>query len=165
MTSYYGYGWAISKSNSETKIVAHNGSNGLYFADFVRFIDDDVAVIYRTHLVLGSESENVAREISKIIFDKNYNPLPISKNIYEFMTENSSIDAEKLPNFLKKELKYEFNDHTILNRLLYSRLGKEDKSDWALKLFKLNVKLFPEDGNLRDSLGEAYFKYNKKKNP
>jgi CubicO group peptidase (beta-lactamase class C family) len=166
MTSYYGYGWAISKSNRETKIVAHNGSNGLYFADFVRFIDDDVVVIYITNAFLGSESENVAREISKMIFDENYNPLPISKNIYEliheFMKENPSIDAEKLPDFLKKELKYEFNDHAILNRLGYSRLKKEGKPDWALELFKLNVKLFPEDGNLWDSLGEAYLKYNKK---
>lgn len=166
MTSYYGYGWAISKSNRETKIVAHNGSNGLYFADFVRFIDDDVVVIYITNVFLGSESENVAREISKMIFDESYNPLPISKNIYEliheFMKENPPIDAGKLSDFLKKELKYEFSDHAILNRLGYSRLKKEDKPDWALELFKLNVKLFPEDGNLWDSLGEAYLKYNKK---
>ena len=47
-TSFYGYGWAISKSDRGTKIVAHNGSNGLYFADFVRFIDDDV-VLARNH--------------------------------------------------------------------------------------------------------------------
>ncbi len=166
MTSYYGYGWAISKSNRDTKIVAHNGSNGLYFADFVRYIDDDVVVIYITNAFLGIESEYVAREISKMIFDKNYNPLPISKNIYEliheFMKANPSINAEKLPDFLKKELKSEFNDHTILNQLGYSRLKKEDKPDWALELFKLNVKLFPEDGNLWDSLGEAYLKYNQK---
>jgi cytochrome c-type biogenesis protein CcmH/NrfG len=42
-------------------------------------------------------------------------------------------------------------------------LKKEDQPDWALALFKLNVKLFPEDGNLWDSLGEAYLKYNQKK--
>ena len=166
MTSYYGYGWAISKSDRETKIVAHNGSNGLYFADFVRFIDDDVVVIYITNAFLGSESENVAREIGKMIFDSNFTATPISKNIYEliheFMKTNPSSNAEKLPDFLKKELKSEFNDHAILNRLGYSRLKKEDKPDWALELFKLNVKLFPEDGNLWDSLGEAYLKYDKK---
>ncbi|MEX1382597.1 MAG: penicillin-binding protein, partial [Lutibacter sp.] len=82
MTSYYGYGWAISKSDRDTKTVAHNGSNGLYFADFVRFIDDDVVVIYITNAFLGSESENVAREIGKMIFDSNYTTAQISKNIY-----------------------------------------------------------------------------------
>ena len=167
MTSFYGYGWAISNSDRETKIVAHNGSNGLYFADFVRYIDDDVVVIYITNVFLGSESEYVAREIGKMIFDKNYNPSPISKNIYElihkFMKTNPPINAERLPAFLKKNLNYEFSNHAILNQLGYSRLKKEDKPDWALELFKLNVKLFPEDGNLWDSLGEAYLKYVKKK--
>ncbi|WP_026935048.1 serine hydrolase domain-containing protein [Christiangramia echinicola] len=165
MTSYYGYGWAISQSRRDTKIVAHNGSNGLYFADFVRFIDDDVVVIYITNAFLGSESENVAREIGKMIFDSNYTASPISRNIYElvqeFMKTNASSNAGKLPDFLKKELNNEFNDNAILNRLGYSRLKKEDKPDWALELFKLNVKLFPEDGNLWDSLGEAYLKYDK----
>lgn len=165
-TSFYGYGWAISQSNRNTNIVAHNGSNGLYFADFVRFIDDDVVVIYMTNVFLGRESEYVAREIGKMIFDTNYNPTPISKNIYElvheFMKTNPSVNAEKLPEFLKKELKNEFNDHAVLNRIGYSRLNKEDRPDWALELLKLNVKLFPKDGNLWDSLGEAYLKYNQK---
>ncbi|WKK67046.1 serine hydrolase [Lutimonas zeaxanthinifaciens] len=165
MTSYYGYGWAISHSDRDTKIVAHNGSNGLYFADFVRFTDDEVVVIYITNAFLGSGSENVAQEIGKMIFDSNYRATPISKNVYEliheFMKMNPSVNAEKLPDFLKKELNYQFNDHAVLNRLGYSKLKKEDKPDWALELFKLNVKLFPEDGNLWDSLGEAYLKYDK----
>ncbi|MEX1382598.1 tetratricopeptide repeat protein [Lutibacter sp.] len=78
------------------------------------------------------------------------------------MKTNPSVNAEKLPDFLKKELNNEFSDHAILNRLGYSRLKKEDKPAWALELFKLNVKLFPEDGNLWDSLGQAYLKYDKK---
>ncbi|WP_338733925.1 serine hydrolase [Mangrovimonas cancribranchiae] len=166
MTSYYGYGWAISKTDRDTKIVAHNGSNGLYFADFVRFTDNDVVVIYITNVFLGRESENVAREIGNMIFDTDYKATPIPRNIYEliheFMKTNSSTNVEKLPDFLKKELQNKFNDHAILNRLGYSRLKKEDQPGWALELFKLNVKLFPEDGNLWDSLGEAYLKYNQK---
>jgi len=167
MTSYYGYGWAISKSDRETKIVAHNGSNGIYFADFVKFIDDDVIVIYITNAFLGIDSENVAREISKMIFDTNYNSTPISKNIYEliheFMKTNAPMNVDDLPSFLKKEHKGGFNDPAILNRIGYSKLEKEKETGWALEIFKLNVKLFPEDGNLWDSLGEAYLKYNQEK--
>ena len=104
-------------------------------------------------------------EIGKMIFDSNYTATPISRNIYEliheFMKTNPSSNAEKLPDFLKKELNNEFKDHAILNRLGYDKLKQEDKPDWALELFKLNVKLFPEDGNLWDSLGEAYLKYDK----
>tara|TARA_Y100001972_G_scaffold121746_1_gene166257 strand:+ start:1337 stop:2815 length:1479 start_codon:yes stop_codon:yes gene_type:complete len=166
MTSFYGYGWAISKTNRETKMVAHNGSNGLYFADFVRFVEDDVVVIYITNAFLGSESENVAREIGKMIFDTDYKATPIPKNIYElihgFMKTNPSENAEELPDFLHTELKGDFIDPSVLNILGYSRLKKEDNPGWALALFKLNVKLFPEDGNLWDSLGEAYLKYDNK---
>ncbi|TDQ32181.1 serine hydrolase domain-containing protein [Zeaxanthinibacter enoshimensis] len=164
LTSYYGYGWAISESERGTKIVSHNGSNGLYFSDFVRYVDDDVVVIYLTNVFLGPKSEYVAREIGKMVFDSNYTTTPIPKNIYElshdFMQNNSSSKAEMLPEFLKKELGIDFNDHAILNRLGFSRLKKEDKPDWALELFKLNVELFPKDGNLWDSLGEAFLKYN-----
>ncbi|MFQ3172931.1 MAG: CubicO group peptidase (beta-lactamase class C family) [Flavobacterium sp.] len=167
MTSYYGYGWAISKSDRETKIVAHNGSNGVYFADFVRFIDDDVVVIYLTNAFLGIDSENVAREISKMIFDTNYMATPTSENIYEliheFMKTNDPMNADKLPSFLKKELKGEFNDPAILNRIGYRKLEKEKETGWALEIFKLNVELFPKDGNLWDSLGEAYLKHNQEK--
>jgi len=165
-TSYYGYGWAISTSNRDTKIVTHNGSNGVYFADFIRFVDDDVVIIYLTNAFLGNESEYVAWEISKMVFDSNYNAKPLSKNIYElihgFMIINKPIDVAKLPDFLNKELGYRIKDHSILNRLGYRKMNKEKAAGWALELFKLNVQLFPEDGNLWDSLGEAYLKYDQK---
>ena len=45
----------------------------------------------------------------------------------------------------------------ILNGIGYSFL-KEENHDEALKFFTLNVKLFPEDSNLWDSLGEVYYK-------
>lgn len=105
-------------------------------------------------------------EISKILFNPNYDAKPLSENIYElihrFIKANDSKNAANLHAFLKKELNYEFCDHTILNRIGYHRLEKEEKSSWALELFKLNVQFFPEDGNLWDSLGEAYLKYDQK---
>jgi CubicO group peptidase (beta-lactamase class C family) len=166
MTSHYGYGWAIFKSNRGTKIVTHNGSNGIYFADFIRFIHDDVVIIYLTNAFLGNESENVAWEISKMVFNPNYKATPLSKNIYEliheFMKMNDPKDAIKLPAFLKNELGGDFNDPAILNRIGYRRMEKEKEAGWALELFSLNVQLFPDDGNLWDSLGEAYLKYGRK---
>ncbi|NOQ25838.1 MAG: serine hydrolase [Bacteroidales bacterium] len=163
MTSYYGYGWAISKSDRNTKIVTHNGSNGIFFADFIRFIDDDVVIIYLSNAFLGNDSEDVAWEISKMVFNSNYDATPLSVNIYEFihgfMKINNPKDATKLPAFVKKQLGLDFNDPAILNRIGYKKMEKEKEAGWALELFKLNVRLFPENGNLWDSLGEAYLKY------
>ena len=115
---------------------------------------------------MGSESENVAREISKMIFNLDYKVDPLSRNIYElindFMKVNNPENAETIPSYLEKELGKRLNDHAVLNRLGYSKLKKEEKSGWALELFRLNVQLFPDDGNLWDSLGEAYLKYDRR---
>lgn len=166
-TSSYGYGWAIYNGAKANKIVSHNGSNGLYFTDFVRFIDEDIVIIYFTNAFLGPESENVAREIARMIYNPNYIAEPIPRNIYEvsheFMSTNPSSRAESLPGFLKQQLNRDLKDHAVLNRLGFSRLKKEEEPGWALELFRLNVKLFPEDGNLWDSLGDAFMKYNMKK--
>jgi CubicO group peptidase (beta-lactamase class C family) len=39
--SRYAYGWAVSKSARGTTVVQHNGGNGIYVAEFVRFPDED----------------------------------------------------------------------------------------------------------------------------
>ncbi len=162
-TSHYGYGWAIYTSARSTKVVTHNGSNGIFFADFIRFIDDDVVIIYLTNAFSGNESENVAWEISKMVFDSKHEATPLPQNIYEFihgfMTTNSPNDAPKLPAFVKTQLGHDINDPAVLNRIGYKKIDDEKEAAWALELFKLNVELFPEVGNLWDSLGEAYLKY------
>jgi len=164
-TSYYGYGWALF-NNDRGKVVTHNGSNGIYFADFIRFIDEDVVIIYLTNAILGNNSENVAWEISKMIFDPQYTAIPISKNIYElvydFIKTNEPGSAKRLPSYLNIESGKKFDDHVVLNRFGYRILEKENEPGWAIELFKLNAQLFPEDGNLWDSLGEAYLKYGEK---
>ena len=165
-TSHYGYGWAVFNSNRDTKVVTHNGSNGIYFADFIRFVEEDVVIIYLTNSILGNDTENVGWNISKMIFDPSYEASPVSKNMYELVFEFTKVNepesAEMLPAYLTNELGKKFEDHSILNRYAYRILGKENEPAWAMALFKLNVELFPEDGNLWDSLGEAYLKYGEK---
>ncbi|MFT5167030.1 MAG: CubicO group peptidase (beta-lactamase class C family) [Saprospiraceae bacterium] len=165
-TSHYGYGWALFNSDRSTKIVTHNGSNGVYFADFIRFIDEDVVIIYLTNAILGNDTENVGWEISKMIFNPEYEAHPVSKNryelVFEFIKINELASAQMLPSYLTNELGKKFDDHSVLNSYGYRILKKENEPGWAMELFKLNVQLFPEDGNLWDSLGEAYLKYGEK---
>lgn len=47
--SYYGYGWAIFPTPRKTTLIAHNGGNGIYFCDFLRYVDEDVTVIFMTN--------------------------------------------------------------------------------------------------------------------
>jgi CubicO group peptidase (beta-lactamase class C family) len=50
---------------------------------------------------------------------------------------------------------YNFDDDSELNSVGYSLMGNK-RIDDAIEIFKLNVKLFPQTGNMYDSLGEAY---------
>jgi CubicO group peptidase (beta-lactamase class C family) len=43
--SHYGYGWAIFTTPWKTKLVAHDGGNGIFSADFRRYVDDGIVVI------------------------------------------------------------------------------------------------------------------------
>ena len=61
-----------------------------------------------------------------------------------------------------QEKEYLLHLHSVLNDYGDTILKKENEPDWAMELFKLNVELFPQDGNLLDSLGEAYLKYGEK---
>ena len=64
---------------------------------------------------------------------------------------------------LAKQLYKEFGNSLDSPRYL-NRLGgihyRKDKMDKAIVIYKLNVQLFPEDGNSWDSLGDTYFKAN-----
>lgn len=44
-SSYYGYGWAITATSRGTRLVAHNGGNGIFTTDFRRYVDEDTLVI------------------------------------------------------------------------------------------------------------------------
>lgn len=167
-TSYYGYGWAIFNSPSNTKIVAHNGSNGIYFADFIRFVGNDIVVIALSNVILNSQSENVAWEITSIISDVKYKAHVIPKNSYElvfdFIRANSTENAHQLIQFIKNETGSALNDKAVLNRIGFKQISEKKDTDWGIALLQLNVSLYPDDGNLWDSLGEGYYLLNDKEN-
>ncbi len=43
--SHYGYGWAISTTPWGARLIAHDGGNGVFSADFRRYVDDGIVVI------------------------------------------------------------------------------------------------------------------------
>ncbi|MEA3445920.1 MAG: serine hydrolase [Bacteroidota bacterium] len=160
-TSFYGYGWAIFNSSSDSKIVTHNGSNGIYFADFIRYVEDDLVIITLSNIILNHQSENVAWEIASMISNDNYEPKIIPKNTYElvfdFIRTNSPNNANQLPQFIKDKTGLSINEKAILNRIGFKQISENMDTEWGIELLKLNVSLFPNDGNLWDSLGEGYY--------
>jgi CubicO group peptidase (beta-lactamase class C family) len=71
--TFYGYGWAIYPTPRKTTLITHNGGNGIFFADFLRYIDEKVEVIYMTNRAMRQTS-NTAFEIARMIFIPGYMP-------------------------------------------------------------------------------------------
>jgi CubicO group peptidase (beta-lactamase class C family) len=47
--SFYGYGWALIPTGNGSWLVTHNGGNGIFFADFLRFLDEDITIFLATN--------------------------------------------------------------------------------------------------------------------
>ena len=73
--SHYGYGWAIFKTPRGTRLIAHNGGNGIFNADFRRYVDEGVVVI------IGSNRQDflsipAVGPITRLIFNAEYSAPP-----------------------------------------------------------------------------------------
>ncbi|HEX5716547.1 MAG TPA: serine hydrolase domain-containing protein [Thermoanaerobaculia bacterium] len=73
--SHYGYGWAIFKTARNTRLIAHNGGNGIFNADFRRYMDDDVV------LIIGSNRQDflsipAVGPLTRLIFNADYSAPP-----------------------------------------------------------------------------------------
>ncbi len=75
--SFYGYGWALFTTPRGTRLVAHNGGNGIFSADFLRFLDENVVVICLGN-VAGSPAWQVSETVARIVFGERYE-LPSDK--------------------------------------------------------------------------------------
>lgn len=64
--SYYGYGWAIFPETSKGELIAHNGGNGYFFADFLRFPVSGYTVIVLSNAA-NSNAEEMSRNIARIL--------------------------------------------------------------------------------------------------
>lgn len=160
---YYAYGWDILKTDRNTLRVWHNGTNNIIYADFMRFIDENVTLI-----MLSNKShpnfDGINTEIAKIIFDENYKPtIPIadnkanqkySQNLIEIIL-SKGIEAGK-ENYKKRPNKINILEY-ILNAKGYEFLSQK-KFDKSIELFIMNTFAFPKSANGFDSLGEAYMK-------
>jgi len=65
--SHYAYGWAVSKSARGTTVVQHNGGNGIYVAEFVRFPDED-AMLFLTSTDTTLTATPVVEVLERILF-------------------------------------------------------------------------------------------------
>jgi len=68
-SSFYSYGWAVFPTSRNTELIAHNGSNGVFFADFLRYLDEKVTIIIMTNEA-DRLNERLTSQIASIIFNQ-----------------------------------------------------------------------------------------------
>jgi hypothetical protein len=68
-----GYGWRIIQTTRKTKVIAHNGWNGRYYSDFLRYLDENVTIILLSNKFRDG-NQSIPYEIAKCIFWLNYQP-------------------------------------------------------------------------------------------
>lgn len=75
---YYAYGWRIITAENGEKIVAHNGSNFIFFAAVIRALESDKVAIFMTN-----EGRRdvflMSRELSRMLTQPGYEPSPLPR--------------------------------------------------------------------------------------
>ena len=157
----YAYGWDVSKTNRNTYRVWHNGTNNIFYADFMRFIDENTTVILMSNKTFRG-TDQLAFEIAKMIFEKNYKPIipapdnetnqKFSQEIIELVLNNGLEKAKSV--YKNRPANTDLLEY-LLNKEGYKQLS-QNKYDEAIDIFTMNCIAYPDSFNAFDSLAEAY---------
>ncbi|MDG2174731.1 MAG: serine hydrolase [Gammaproteobacteria bacterium] len=152
----HGYGWRIEETGRGTTMLSHRGSNGYYFADLLRFPEENAVVIHFSNVLRDA---GVAENIAGLLFDPAFKPSQYPREKYELIIEyienHSPSEAAGLPAFYESVQQSQLDDPSILHPIGLQLMNGGD-NEWALAILALNVNLFPQEGNFWDSLGDAY---------
>lgn len=157
----YAYGWDVSRTDRNTFRVWHNGANGIFYADFMRFIDEETTLIMMSNKS-NRDFDRLDFTIAKMIFDKNFKPeVPIAYNVTNRNFSQEIIETVLNKGLEKAKLKYERRPQKtdiledILNAKGYELLSQK-KNDEAVAVFTMNSIAHPNSSIAFESLGEAF---------
>ena len=73
-SSHYAYGWAVFQTPRKTRLVAHNGGNGVFFADFRRYVDENTVIYAASNGEMSAIG--VTEVLPAIVFGAEYTTPP-----------------------------------------------------------------------------------------
>lgn len=157
--SWYGYGWSLGVSPGGKAMVGHNGANGTYYFDFRWLTEEDIAIIYASNALM-QDTASIGESLELMLFDHVFNPPSFTPGpVTRILTFASQFTGTGQA--LRQQVTTQFSD-VITQRYVLNRAGlallDSGKTNHAIGLLALNVENFADDGNLWDSLGEAYLK-------
>ncbi len=159
--SYYAYGWDVSVTERGTTRIWHNGFNGIFYADFMRFPEDEVVII----MLCNNAHQYFARltpEISRLLFRPNYSPdIPPPDNAAnrDFTKRLIAVLRDSGLQVANEEYSRKSDsEHLLEFRMREQGFASIDKGepDLALRIFELNVYAHPRSPKALQALGEGY---------
>lgn len=165
--SYYAYGWDVSQTDRKTTQVWHNGTNNIFYSDFLRYIDENSVVI-----LLSNKSHpnfnHLNFEISRMIFNSLYNPeIPAVDNPKNRYFTNKIIETiekygiDKAKVFFSKKKKSEQLLEFLMRDKGFEYLDN-NKPETAIYIFEMNAFVYPKSAKALQGLGEGYMETGKK---
>lgn len=150
--SHYAYGWAIMNSDRNTKIIAHNGSNGVFYADFIQLPLENTVIIYMTN-ELRYDTQIVAWEIEQLLFKENYTPIvPKMKSIKHGSTDITNKQIEIIHQFVELILTDDKNIDDFINKHVPSKERERRFKMWIKDMqkefFEYRLKHILEYGDM-----------------
>lgn len=129
-SSYYAYGWTIFNSDRNTKMIAHNGSNGVFYADFIQLPAENTVIIYMTN-ELRYDTRIVAWEIEQLLFNEHHNPIvPRMKSTRHDANDVSGAQLEIIHRFVKIILNRDENIDDFIDKNVASKERAQHFKMW-----------------------------------
>ncbi len=98
-SSFYGYGWALFPTPRNTTLVTHNGGNGYFFCDFLRYRKEELTILIFTNFAKPAY-EQLGFQIARIVFDKKYIPQLITGNRSESLLVEDHPNGRMMENLV-----------------------------------------------------------------
>ncbi len=136
--SYYGYGWAIFPTPRNTELVAHNGGNGIFFADMWRYLDEDITIIIMTNAA-QRKFENITSQIAEILLKPNFKP---TVNEQPKATITGEMADQLVDEFMKAVYQ---NDQNIWKSFVENKMTPMFKKSFSMQRHLAMFKQLHED--------------------
>lgn len=150
-------GGSLGRYLEKEELQRHNGVSYKFESIFLSDFKENVTIILLSNNL--NRVWELGYTIHKLMLGKGYE-IP-KKSIYQAIRVEAINDVSKaIKSYYRLKAnardEYSFNNPSELNRLGYEllRLGKNNES---IAIFKLATTEFPNNANLFDSLGEAYY--------
>jgi len=150
-------GGSLGRYFEKEELQRHNGVSYKFESIFLNDFKNNITIILLSNNL--NRVWDLGHSIHNLMLGKAYE-IP-KKSIYQTIRKEAFNDVNKaietyylLKNNSGKE--YSFENPNELNKLGYELL-RSGKHKASIEIFKLATKEFPNDANLSDSLGEAYF--------